>query len=89
MSWNSSYPSPSSAPRSNSIELPVALVHLVAVLVAHQAVAEQHLERRLAVAHHRAHRQERVEPVAELAGEALGDEVGRDTTSPSSRGRVL
>ena len=37
--------------------------------------------------HHRRLGEERVEPVAELAGERLGDPVGRDTTPPSTRGR--
>ncbi len=44
-------------------------------------MAEQRLERRDAL-HHRAHRQQRVEPVAELAREALSDEVGGDPLRP-------
>ena len=52
-----------------------ALVHLLAVLVAHQAVAE-YREEWLAVLQRGAQRQHRVEPVAELAGEALSDEGG-------------
>ena len=46
-------------------------------------VAEERLERRLP-AEHGAHRQHRVEPVAELAGEALGDEVGREPLLPGA-----
>ena len=58
-----------------------ALVHLAAVLAEDERVAEERLERGLA-AQHGAHRQQRVEPVAELAGEALGHEVGREPAAP-------
>ena len=58
-----------------------ALVHLTAVFAVDQRIPEQRLERRLA-AQHRAHGQQRVEPVAELAGEALGHEVGREPALP-------
>ncbi len=53
------------------------LVHLVAARVAHQGVAEQHAEGRLA-REHRAHGEERIEPVAELTREALDHEVRRE-----------
>ena len=46
----------------------------LALLVIDEGVAEEGLERRDAL-HHRAHGQEGVEPVSELAGEALCDEV--------------
>ena len=52
-----------------------ALVHLVAGLVAHQSMAEKGFEGCLGL-EHGAHCQQGIEPVAELAGEALGDEVG-------------
>ncbi len=58
-----------------------ALVHRPAVVAEQRGVAEDRLERRLA-AQHGAHRQHRVEPVAELAGERLGDEVGREPLAP-------
>ena len=57
------------------------LVHRPAVLAEDQAVAEDRLERPLA-AEDRRHREHRVEPVAELPGEALGDEVGREPLRP-------
>ena len=63
-----------------------ALVHRPPVGPEDEAVAEEGAERRLAP-QHRAHRQHRVEPVAELAGEALGHEVGREPLRPE--GRVL
>ncbi len=71
----------SSAAPSKGMELPFDLCIGRVPLVAHQAVAEQHLERR-ALLHHRAHGQDGVEPVAELAGKALGDEVGREPLLP-------
>ena len=61
-----------------------ALVHGTAVLAEERGVAEDRLEGRLA-AQHRAHRQHRVEPVAELARERLGDEVGREPLLPVAR----
>ena len=63
------------------MELPADLCIGRSHLIAHQAVAEQHLERR-PLLHHRAHGQDRVEPVAELAREAFGDEVGREPLLP-------
>ena len=57
------------------------LVHGPAVLAVERGVAEDGLEGRLA-AQHRAHGQHRVEPVAELAREGLGDEVGREPLLP-------
>ena len=56
-------------------------MHRPAVLGEQRRVAEDRLERRLA-AQHRRHREHRVEPVAELAREALGDEVGREPLAP-------
>ena len=61
-----------------------ALVHRPAVLAEERGVAEDRPERRLA-AEHRAHREHRVEPVPELAREALGDEVGREPARPVVR----
>ena len=61
-----------------------ALVHRPAVLAEDEGVAEDRLERRLA-AEDRRHREHRVEPVAELAREALGDEVGREPLRPVLR----
>ena len=61
-----------------------ALVHGTAVLAEERAVAEDRAEGRLAP-QHRAHREQRVEPVAELAREALGDEVGREPLPPVRR----
>ena len=61
-----------------------ALVHRAAVLAEHEGVPEDRLERRLA-AQDRRHREHRVEPVAELAREALGDEVGREPLRPVVR----
>ena len=58
-----------------------ALVHRPAVLAEERGVAEDRLERRLP-AEDRRHRQHRVEPVPELAREALGDEVGREPLGP-------
>ena len=51
-------------------------MHVLAALVAHQRVAQAGAERLTPVQHGR-HHQQRVEPVAVLAGEALGDEVRR------------
>ena len=59
----------------------LGLVHLLAVLVLHRPVAEEEAEGR-AVLHHRAHRQDGVEPVPELARVALGDPVGREPALP-------
>ena len=59
----------------------LALVHLFAVFVLDQRVAEQGFERRT-TGQRRAHRQQRIEPVAELSGEALGDEVRREPALP-------
>ncbi len=61
-----------------------ALVHRPAVLGEQRGIAEDRHERRLA-AEHRSHRQHRVEAVAELAREALGDEVGRVPLRPVVR----
>ena len=61
-----------------------ALVHRPAVLAEDAGVAEDRLERRLA-AEDRRHREHRVEPVPELAREALGDEVGREPLRPVVR----
>ena len=58
-----------------------ALVHRPPVLAEHEGVAEDRLER-LRPLEHRRHREHRVEPVAELAREALGDEVGREPLRP-------
>ena len=74
-----------SAASSKSIALPQLLCIGRPSSPKSERVAEDRLERRLA-AENRAHREHRVEPVAELAGEALGDEVGRDTTGPSTPG---
>ena len=59
----------------------LALVHLLAPVVAHQRVAEDRLERSGAL-QNRAHREQRVEPVAELPGEALGNPVGGEPLAP-------
>ncbi len=61
-----------------------ALVHRPAVLAEDERVAEDRFEGRLAPEHRR-HREHRVEPVAELAREALGDEVGREPAFPVRR----
>ena len=60
----------------------VRLVHRLALLVLNEPVTEQRFERSLfdgivglVVTHHRGQREHRVEPVAELAGEALGDQI--------------
>ncbi len=53
----------------------IGFVHGLALLVHDEAVAQQRLEWRGAI-HHGGHGEEGVEPVAELAGEAFGDEVG-------------
>ena len=58
-----------------------ALVHRPAVLAEERRVAEDRPERLLA-AEDRRHREHRVEPVPELAREALGDEVGREPLRP-------
>ena len=58
-----------------------ALVHRATVLGEHEGVAEDRLERRLAT-QDGGHREHAVEPVAELAREALGDEVGREPLRP-------
>jgi hypothetical protein len=58
-----------------------ALVHRAAILGIQRRVAEDLLEGRLA-AEDRRHGEHRVEPVAELAGEALSDEVGREPLPP-------
>ena len=50
----------------------------------HKAVAEDRL-RWLTGGHHRGHGEERVEPVTELAGEALRDEVGGEPALPVLR----
>ncbi len=62
-----------------------ALVHRPAVLAEQGPIPEDRPEGRLA-AEHGAHRQQRVEPVAELAGEALADEVRREPPCPRVRG---
>ena len=59
----------------------LALVHLVAVLVADQGVAEDGVRHRL-IGQHGRHGQQGVEPVTELARERLGDEVGREPLAP-------
>ena len=56
-------------------------MHLLALLVHERGVGEVGAER-LGVLKGGAHGQERVEPVAELAGEALRDEVGREPLFP-------
>ncbi len=61
-----------------------ALVHRAPVLAEHEGVAEDRPERLRPLEHGR-HRQHRVEPVAELAREALGDEVGREPRPPVVR----
>ena len=61
-----------------------ALVHRAAVLAEQGGVAEDRAER-LLPAQDGAHREHRVEPVAELAGEALRDEVGREPLRPVVR----
>ncbi len=58
-----------------------ALVHRATVPAQQGGVAEAGQIRWLAL-EHRAHHQHAVEPVAELAGEALGDEVGREPLLP-------
>ena len=57
-------------------------MHRLAELVLDRGEAEQSAERGLAVAHHRREGQQRVEPVAELARKALGDEVRRVPLAP-------
>ena len=59
----------------------LALVHLFALLVAEEGIAEAATEG-LPVLEDRAHRQQRVEPVAELAGEALRYPVRREPLLP-------
>ena len=70
-----------SAASSNSIALPQLLCIGRPSSPNKSRVAEDRPERRLAAEHGR-HREHRVEPVAELAGEALGDEVGREPLRP-------
>ena len=67
--------------------VPLALVHVLTVLVAHRGVPEQGAGHRL-VGHHGRHREQGVEPVAELSGERLGDQVGREPFPPVSAIRV-
>ncbi len=57
------------------------LVHRAAVFTEHQCIAKDRLERRLAPKDRR-HREQAVEPVPELAREALRDEVGREPLGP-------
>ena len=61
----------------------LALVHLLAVFVAHQRVAEHRPERR-GIPQHRGHRQQRVEPVAELPRKALRNPIRRKPLAPVS-----
>ena len=65
----------------------LALVHILTVLVAHRGIPEQGAGHRL-VGHHRRHREQGVEPVAELAGERLGYEVRREPVAPVGAIRV-
>ena len=61
-----------------------ALVHRTTVFAQQRGVAEVVAEGRLA-RQHGSHGQHAVEPVAELAGEALGDQVGRIPLGPVFR----
>ena len=55
--------------------VPLALVHVFALFVAKKGIAEAAAEG-LAVLQDSAHRQQRIEPVAELTGEALRYPIG-------------
>ncbi len=51
-------------------------VHLLALLIAHEGVAQQRLKRRDAL-HHRAHRQQGIEPVAKLSRKTFQHQIRR------------
>ena len=66
----------------------VRLVHRFAIFIHHQPMPQQRLERGAPV-HHGGHREQGVEPVAELAGEALGDHIGGIPLAPRFPIRVV
>ena len=57
------------------------LVHFAAALISHEGVSEQRFERRNPF-HHGAHRQQCIEPISELAREALRHEIGWNPVGP-------